>query len=115
MLTKRSKPIIFFITLVLISTLAAGAWAAAGLPTVTAFLDANIAFIFDGERRTLPPDTTVLVYQNRTYVPTRFVAESLGAKVDWDAPTKTIRFTPGPSAAYQELQKEMEGLEAQQR
>jgi inhibitor of cysteine peptidase len=30
---------------------------------------------------------------NRTYLPLRFIAENLSAKVDWDASTKTVTVT----------------------
>jgi len=110
---KRSKIIVAAVLLV--CALSAGAWAGAASLTsnVTALQDANIGFIFDGQRKDLPPGYTVLNYQNHTYVPTRFVAESLGAKVEWDALTKLIRITPGLSPAdYQALKKEKDELEA---
>lgn len=35
-----------------------------------------------------------VIKDNRTFVPLRFVSQSLGAKVDWIAETKTIKITP---------------------
>ncbi|WP_018130744.1 copper amine oxidase N-terminal domain-containing protein [Effusibacillus pohliae] len=47
----------------------------------------NFKFKFDGVEKSLPEGFTVLEYNGRTYVPARFVAENLGAKVDWDGST----------------------------
>lgn len=49
-----------------------------------------VQFIFDDQITPLPLGYTVLNYEGRTYVPTRFVAEQLGAEVDWDESTQTI-------------------------
>ena len=57
----------------LVCVLSAGAWVGAASLTsnVTALQDANIGFIFDGERKNLPPGYTVLNYQNHTKEKTR--------------------------------------------
>ena len=34
-------------------------------------------------------DTSVIIVEDRTFVPARYVAEALGAEVDWDSKTKT--------------------------
>jgi len=98
----------------LLCTLSAGALASApGKAFVSALLDADIAFQFDGQWQVLPEGYTVLTYNNRTYVPARFVAENLGAKVQWDGITKTIRINTvaEPCAECLALQKEKETLE----
>jgi len=38
-------------------------------------------------------DTAAVIYEDRTYVPVRFLAEGLGATVVWDAPTRTVNIT----------------------
>jgi len=35
-------------------------------------------------------DTSVIIVEDRTFVPARYVAEALGAEVDWDSKTKTV-------------------------
>jgi stage II sporulation protein D len=40
--------------------------------------------------KTIPLDVVALTKQDRTMVPARFVSESLGADVKWDAPTNTV-------------------------
>ena len=57
---------------------------------VKAVEDPGVSFTFDGVNRPLPAGYTVLSYQDHTYVPARFVAEQLGAKIDWNESTKTV-------------------------
>jgi len=40
-------------------------------------------------------DVPPVVVEDRTLVPVRFVAESLGALVEWDNATQTVKITPG--------------------
>ena len=66
---------------------------AAPLQAVTAYLADDVQFTFDGSNVQLPYGYTALTYEGRTYVPARFVAESLGASVDWDELSRTVSFT----------------------
>ncbi|MGM0380315.1 MAG: stalk domain-containing protein, partial [Bacillota bacterium] len=50
-------------------------------------LDSNEAYI-NGEKINL--DSKSEIMNSRTYVPLRFVSESLGLKVDWDSETETV-------------------------
>lgn len=50
-----------------------------------------VRFEFNGEVKEVPEEYTVLNYKDRTYVPARFVAESLDAEVQWDTKTNTIK------------------------
>jgi|GEM_PF-1703712 len=47
-------------------------------------------YVFDGLERQPPADQQGFVYNGRTYVPLRFMAESLGRPVQWDDATGTI-------------------------
>ena len=53
-----------------------------------------------GDRKTFINNSSVLldvapqIIDNRTFIPIRFISESFGAKVQWDAPTKTVTITP---------------------
>jgi hypothetical protein len=38
-------------------------------------------------------DAAAAIYQNRTYIPLRFVSENFGAVVKWDGKTKTVNIT----------------------
>ena len=110
----KYRKLITGIIIGLLCTLSAGVLASAPAKAfVSALLDADIAFQFDGQRQVLPEGYTVLTYDNRTYVPARFVAENLGAKVQWDGITKTVRINTiaEPCAECQALQKEKETLE----
>lgn len=63
--------------------------------SVTALLANHIKFTFDGVQKKLPQGYAVLNYEDRTYIPTRFVAEQMGAKVEWDAETETVIIRSG--------------------
>jgi hypothetical protein len=58
-----------------------GAYASTGNITVN-FLP--LRYFFDGEQKIPPKNQEGFVYKGTTYVPLRFVAESLGKKVEWD-------------------------------
>lgn len=68
----------------------------AGYRTVTAEKDSTTISLaigssfakVNGEVKTL--DTPAIIEQNRTLVPVRFVAESLGSDVQWDGDTRTV-------------------------
>lgn len=66
---------------------------------VTAQVVDYFKFKFDGNVKSLPEGYTVLMYQDRTYVPARFVADQLGAKVDWDGANNTIVVNTGVSGS----------------
>ncbi len=45
----------------------------------------------------VPLQVPARIVRDRTYIPLRFVAESLGAEVEWDEPTRTVRVWRQPS------------------
>lgn len=62
--------------------------------TVASFLGSPppvIRIFVDG--REIATDAPPVIVQNRTFVAVRFVSEALGAKVDWDANTRTVIIT----------------------
>lgn len=72
-----------------------------------------IKFKFDGKEQLVPEGYTTLIYEGRTYVPARFIAEQLGAEVGWDEKTYTVSVTkpvtpietkqPLPQIEYEKL------------
>ncbi|HNW31754.1 MAG TPA: copper amine oxidase N-terminal domain-containing protein, partial [Caldisericia bacterium] len=44
--------------------------------------------IVDGETKLIKPPA--IIFNGKTMVPFRFIAEALGAQVEWDQKTKTI-------------------------
>lgn len=58
----------------------------ASLPSITNW----VKYKFNDEEKTLPMGYTTLNYDGHTYVPARFIAEELGAEVEWDDKTKTV-------------------------
>ena len=53
-----------------------------------AVADGGVVAIYPGE-----PNVTAYAHDERTFVPVRFVAERLGAKVDWENETQTAVIT----------------------
>lgn len=47
-------------------------------------------FTFNGVGKELPQEYTVLNHNGRIYVPVRFVAEGMGASVNWNSQTNTV-------------------------
>ncbi|RDV82553.1 SpoIID/LytB domain-containing protein [Ammonifex thiophilus] len=76
----------------------------AATKTVTLDLDGPVlklvvgepALWIDNERREI--DVAPLIYQDRTMLPARFVAEALGYVVNWEADTQTVRVVLPPAA-----------------
>ncbi|QGG47191.1 copper amine oxidase N-terminal domain-containing protein [Heliorestis convoluta] len=83
---------------------------ATSINTVTAFEDKNIRFYFNEEKKEVAQDYTTLIYENRTYVPARFIAENLGVQVQWDDLNRAVRITTEPC----ELSEEKEVIEEPQ-
>ncbi|MHA6481475.1 copper amine oxidase N-terminal domain-containing protein [Paenibacillus sp. strain BS8-2] len=53
--------------------------------------------VFDGKTKALPKGQSLFIHEGSMYVPLRFLAESIGTKIDWDPDTRTVR---GQSKAY---------------
>jgi hypothetical protein len=59
--------------------------------------DRTVIIVLNGIRLELPigemlpgMDVAAFIYEDRTFVPVRFIAEHLGAFVTWDAETQTV-------------------------
>ncbi|MCQ6560458.1 peptidylprolyl isomerase [Paenibacillus mendelii] len=61
----------------------------------------KLHYIFDGEEKVPPAGGGGFVYNNTTYVPLRFVGESLGKPVYYDSETSTVRI----GKQYKEMPK----------
>lgn len=61
--------------------------------TTVALAASNIKLIVNG--REVKPDVPPQLVNGRAMVPVRWVAEALGAQVDWEASTQTVRITTG--------------------
>lgn len=81
------------ITMGLFLSMGIQAFAGSALEKIEAYINNAITFTINGEDKELPEDYEILTYNNRTYVPIRFIAETLGAKVDWNERTKNITIT----------------------
>lgn len=57
---------------------------------IAAWVSNNITIYFNGVAKKLPEGYDIITYNGRTYTPAKFIAEELGAKVEWDEDTKSI-------------------------
>ncbi|MGN0711812.1 MAG: stalk domain-containing protein [Anaerovoracaceae bacterium] len=77
-------------------------FAAGAIEKIEAYVNHQMNFTFDGESKVLPDDYEVIVYKDRSYVPVRFIAENLGAEVEWNNETKNISITSPKSTSTDE-------------
>ncbi|OCT14173.1 hypothetical protein A8709_25380 [Paenibacillus pectinilyticus] len=56
----------------------------------------NLTYMFDGVEKA-PVDAKGFIYEGTTYVPLRFMSDSLGKKVEWDDATSTIWIGNNPT------------------
>ncbi len=76
---------------------------------ITAFLNNDIGLKFGAEFKTPPAEQGAILFENRIYLPARFVGESLGAKVDWNETARVATFTmPEPEKEIVYIEKEPE-------
>lgn len=59
------------------------------LTAVSAWIRNDYRIEYNGEEQNLPDGYDILVYQDRTYLPLRYVGELLGADIQWDKETNT--------------------------
>ncbi|HLN64489.1 MAG TPA: copper amine oxidase N-terminal domain-containing protein [Symbiobacteriaceae bacterium] len=57
-----------------------------------------LKFMFDGVEKAPPADQQGFTFNERTFVPLRFMSEALGKKVEWDQSTYTIYVGRRPGA-----------------
>ena len=67
----------------------------------------DVIFSFNGEKKASPSDQPVLNYNGYTYLPVRYIAEQLGADVDWDAATKLVSVNLKPKVVEKVVEKEV--------
>ena len=73
-------------------------WSANGEPTEDADVETKIVLVVNDKTavvdgNAVTNDVAPIIVNGRTYTPARFVAESLGAKVDWNEATRTVTIT----------------------
>ena len=84
---------IMLLAIVMLFAFAAGAVAGPAVTNITASLANDFKFTLDGEAWT-PMDggnaMAPIVYNDRTYLPVRAIAEALDIDVNWDEATRTV-------------------------
>ena len=78
-------------------------WTANGKPTDDADVETQIVLVINDKTavvdgKAVSNDVAPLIVNGRTYTPARFVAEALGAKVDWNEATRTVTITKGDTS-----------------
>ncbi|MCX7568719.1 stalk domain-containing protein [Tumebacillus sp. DT12] len=94
---------------IIIGAVVAGTGVAAADQTVNAYLS-SFKFKFNGVEKQLPEGYTVLNYQNRSYVPARFVAESMGGNVEFDVATGTVNIHANSNEQNKQEIKDLVGI-----
>lgn len=61
-----------------------------GETVIIIYIDSNIAYVNDKE---VTLDSAAFIENDRTYTPLRFIAENLGASVDWDETERKVTIT----------------------
>ncbi|MGB9666303.1 MAG: stalk domain-containing protein [Candidatus Cryosericum sp.] len=89
------KRIVLFGTIaVLVLALASVAYASSGSKNILVTFR-NIKIIINGETKSSAQEPFIV--GGSTYVPLRFISESVGMSVNWDGPTNTIDIEPLPN------------------
>ena len=73
----------------LLLSLGVQTYAQDALTSITAWLRNDYRIEYNGEEQTLPEGYDILVYQDRTYLPLRYVGELVGAEIEWNPETHT--------------------------
>lgn len=92
----KKSVLITGLALIMVLTFTGGAYAASNLTKISAYLNSNIKISVDGSKLSLKDGSTQLtpiIYEGRTYVPAKMLAEALDATVKWNAGTSTVEVT----------------------
>ncbi len=87
---KQKKILATGFAIGLVFSMSIQAFAAPVIEKIEAYINHQMTFTFNGEKKALPEGYEVIVYKDHSYVPARFVAENLGAEVTWNDQTKEI-------------------------
>lgn len=87
---KRRLPSIIVVFMGLLLVGAGGANASNFLKTIQVDFNTVKRIIIENQDKTPPDDMKPFVYNGRTYVPLRYVADALGKSVEWNAATGTV-------------------------
>ena len=89
---------LFIIILALFVILTPGLRPALASDEVVHFVLNKNYYYVDDQRQVM--DAVTFIEDDRTYVPIRYLGESLGAKVDWNAPVQMVTLTKDDKAVY---------------
>ena len=86
---KKIRYVAFGLTAGFLLSLGVQTYAQDALTSVTAWIRNDYRIEYNGEEQTLPEGYDILVYQDRTYLPLRYIGGMVGAEVEWDSETHT--------------------------
>lgn len=104
---KLKKVALSLISIILLSTVVS----IANPISISAFINPEFRYNFDGMNKDLPQEYESIIYNNRSYVPARFVAENLGAEVQFNSNNKTIYFVSKEGKATSDLENYISKIE----
>lgn len=90
---KGKKVFAAGIALGMAGTLTVSVFAQPLVERITAYIRDDFQFVINGEEVAVPEDSHILSYEGRSYLPARFLAEQLGAQVQWDEEGKIVNIT----------------------
>lgn len=87
---KKNRLLVLVLAIGMVLGAGASSFAGSAIEKVQAYINHDMSFEFNGTKAELPDGYSTLVYEGRSYVPVRFIAEQLGIDVDWNDTTKVI-------------------------
>lgn len=99
---------LLIIALCTVLPLTAGAAASSSVTIKTQAVSLN----FDGQTLTLPDGQYAFIYQNRTYIPIRFISYALQKSVKWDQKTSKVTVSEPTALEKEALAKLLAGAAA---
>ncbi|MCM3630348.1 copper amine oxidase N-terminal domain-containing protein [Paenibacillus glycanilyticus] len=99
---------LLIIALLTVAPLTAGAAATSSVSIKTQ----AVSLKFDGQSLSLPDGQYAFIYQNRTYIPIRFISYALQKSVKWDQKTSKVTVSEPTAAEKEALAKLLAGATA---
>lgn len=94
----KKKLVLTTIAVVMTYSIAVTVMAASSVTEIKAYLNHSINIVLNGQ--IWRPTQTPIIYNGTTYLPLRAVGEALGAQINWDGTTQTVRITARPDEKY---------------
>ncbi|MBO8159312.1 copper amine oxidase N-terminal domain-containing protein [Thermosyntropha sp.] len=103
------KKMVLLVAMMMLFAFTVGAVAGSTSQVIQATLANDIKFMLNGKAWTPQIDgnnVSPIIYNGRTYLPARPLAEALGVKIDWDNATRTVILGEAPAVPQPEPKEE---------